>query len=52
VLPYIEAAKKAGAISLRQIAEALTNRGIQPPSGGASWHAIQVKRIIERAAKA
>lgn len=48
VLPFIEAAKRAGCESLRQIAEALTNRGIQPPSGGDRWHAQQVQRIIIR----
>jgi DNA invertase Pin-like site-specific DNA recombinase len=46
VLPYIVAAQQAGAKSLRQIAAALTNRGIQPPSGGDVWHAQQVRRIV------
>jgi len=46
VMPYIVAAKKAGAISLREIATALTARGIQPPSGGEAWHAAQVRRIV------
>ena len=46
VLPYILAAKQAGAISLRQVADALTARGIQPPSGGDHWHASQVHRIL------
>jgi DNA invertase Pin-like site-specific DNA recombinase len=46
VLPYINRAIAAGAKSLRQIAQALTNLGIQPPSGGESWHAAQVQRII------
>jgi DNA invertase Pin-like site-specific DNA recombinase len=49
VLPYITAARAAGAISLRQIAAALTARGIQPPSGGATWHASQVHRLLGRA---
>jgi DNA invertase Pin-like site-specific DNA recombinase len=48
VMPYITAAAKAGATSLRQIAEALTARGIQPPSGGECWHANQVRRIIAK----
>lgn len=48
VLPYIIAARNAGAASLRQIASALTARGIQPPSGGESWHAGQVRRILTR----
>ena len=46
VLPYVTAARNAGAASLREIAAALTARGIQPPSGGESWHANQVRRII------
>ncbi len=46
VLPYIDAARRAGAVSLREFAEALTARGIQPPSGGERWHANQVRRII------
>jgi DNA invertase Pin-like site-specific DNA recombinase len=49
VLPYIEAARGAGAASLRQVAAALTARGIQPPSGGDAWHASQVQRIVRRA---
>jgi DNA invertase Pin-like site-specific DNA recombinase len=48
VYPYIEAARKAGATSLRDIADALTARGIQPPSGGDRWHACQVRRIVSR----
>ena len=46
VLPFIRAAQKAGAISLREIARALTARGIQPPGGGETWHARQVSRIL------
>lgn len=46
VLPFITAARGAGATSLRQLAAALTARGIQPPSGGAAWHASQVRRIL------
>jgi len=46
VLPFIRAAQKAGAISLREIARALTARGIQPPGGGEMWHARQVSRIL------
>lgn len=46
VLPLILAARKAGASSLRQIAEALTARGVRPPSGGEVWHATQVRRLL------
>jgi DNA invertase Pin-like site-specific DNA recombinase len=48
VQPYIDAARKAGCTSLRQFAAALTARGIQPPSGGDTWHASQVRRIIQQ----
>ena len=48
VLPYIIAARNAGATSLRQLAAALTARGIQPPSGGDRWHPQQVRRILAR----
>ena len=51
VLPYITAAQQAGATSLRSIARALTARGIQPPGGGEAWHARQVSRILDAAAK-
>jgi len=47
VLPYIEAARRAGAASLRQIAEALMARGIKTPSGGERWHPQQVRAILK-----
>jgi DNA invertase Pin-like site-specific DNA recombinase len=50
VLPFIAAARKAGANSLAQIAAALTARGIRPPSGGEAWHPSQVWRITRPAA--
>ena len=50
VTPFITAAQKAGATSLREIAEALTARGIHPPSGGDRWHPQMVRRILARAA--
>lgn len=46
VMPYIVAARGAGANSLRKIAAALTARGIKPPSGGDIWHASQVCRLL------
>jgi DNA invertase Pin-like site-specific DNA recombinase len=48
VLPFIQAARKAGCDSLREIAAALTARGVQPPSGGDHWHAAQVRRVLEK----
>jgi DNA invertase Pin-like site-specific DNA recombinase len=50
VMPFISAAQKAGATSLREIARALTARGIQPPGGGEAWQAEQVRRILGAAA--
>jgi DNA invertase Pin-like site-specific DNA recombinase len=46
ILPFVKAAQKAGCRSLREIAAALTARGISPPGGGDIWHAQQVKRVI------
>lgn len=45
VLPFIVAARKAGANSLVSVAKALTARGIRPPSGGEFWHPGQVWRV-------
>lgn len=46
VLPFIEQAKQSGAGSLREIAARLTAWSIAPPSGGAQWHASQVRRVL------
>lgn len=48
VRPYIEAARRAGAVSLRQLAEALTARGVRTPLGGERWSPTQVQRVISR----
>ncbi|WP_441256756.1 recombinase family protein [Bradyrhizobium sp. 482_C4_N1_1] len=48
VLPIIREAQKAGATSLRAIADALNARGIATPRGG-QWHATSVKNLLERA---
>jgi DNA invertase Pin-like site-specific DNA recombinase len=48
VLPIISAVRKAGASSLREIAEALNARGVQTARGGA-WHAMTVKNVLARA---
>ena len=45
VLPIIRQAQKAGAGSLRQIAAALTARGIPSASGTGAWHAGSVRRM-------
>ncbi|RZA30036.1 MAG: hypothetical protein EOP02_02785 [Proteobacteria bacterium] len=47
VLPYVEAARRAGATTLRELAAALTARGVPPPAGGRSWHPMQVKRVVD-----
>jgi len=48
VLPIIREAQKAGATSLRDIADVLNARGVQTPRGG-RWYATSVKNILERA---
>jgi DNA invertase Pin-like site-specific DNA recombinase len=47
VLPIIQAAQKAGATTLREIADALNARGVHTARGG-KWHATSVKNILER----
>ena len=49
VLPFIEQARRAGAITLQQLADALVARGVPTPSGrGGRWHPVQVARIVGR----
>jgi hypothetical protein len=48
VLPFIAAAQRAGAVTLREIATAMEARGISTPSGRGRWHAatvLQTERI-------
>jgi DNA invertase Pin-like site-specific DNA recombinase len=47
VLPIIKEAQKAGAATLRAVAEALNARGISTARGGA-WHAMSVKNALDR----
>jgi hypothetical protein len=47
VLPIIKEAQKAGAVTLRQIAEALNARGV-PTARGGQWYAMSVKNILDR----
>ena len=42
---------KSGATTLREIAQALTSRGVQTPRGNTEWHASQVSNIIIRIKK-
>ncbi len=52
-MPYVEAARRAGAHSLREIAEALTSRGVRTPGGGSTaWRPEQVRRLLARMRKA
>ena len=48
VLPVIREVRRAGATSLRQIADALNARGISTPRGG-RWYASSVRNALERA---
>ena len=45
--PIIAELKAAGAVSLRQIAAGLNDKGIKTARGGA-WSAVQVQRVLER----
>ena len=47
ILPIIREAQRAGASTLRAIAEALTARGVATARGG-RWHAMSVKNMISR----
>ncbi len=49
VRPIIAAIQKAGATTLRDIAEALNVRGVQTARGG-QWHATSVKNLLDRTA--
>lgn len=46
VLPYIERARRAGAKTLAEIAEALMARGVTAPRGGDRWSPAQVRRML------
>ena len=47
VLPFIEQARQAGAVTLQQLADALAARGVPTPSGRSlRWHPVQVARIV------
>ena len=46
VLPYLDAARRAGARTLHELAEALTNRGVPTPAGKRDWRPEQVRRVL------
>lgn len=43
--PLIKAIRAEGKVSYRQIAEALTERGIAPPRGGGGWPISTLRKI-------
>ncbi|MFY9956701.1 recombinase family protein [Bradyrhizobium sp.] len=47
ILPIIREAQKAGATTLRAVADALNARGISTARGG-NWHAMSVKNVLDR----
>jgi DNA invertase Pin-like site-specific DNA recombinase len=49
-LPIIQQIRASGAVSLRQIAAALTARGI-PTARGGTWNAMQVRNLLLRGEK-
>ena len=50
LLPAIEQAKADGAVTLREIATFLNAKGIPTPRETGEWTAVQVKRILDKAA--
>ncbi|WP_426960394.1 recombinase family protein [Muricoccus radiodurans] len=46
VQPYLDAAKRAGAATLAEIADALMARGVPAPRGGSRWSPAQVRRAL------
>lgn len=48
ILPIIKEAQRAGAHSLRAVAEALNARGV-PTARGGEWHPMSVKNLLDRA---
>lgn len=51
VEPIIRAVRRAGANTLREIAEALNARGVRTARGG-TWHATTVKNVMDRMCEA
>jgi DNA invertase Pin-like site-specific DNA recombinase len=51
IMPFIEAARRAGATTLREIAAAMEARGIRTPSGRGRWHAATVLAVQRTAAR-
>ena len=51
VAPFLEQARRAGATTLAQMAEALMARGVPAPRGGRRWSPSQVRRALAAAAE-
>ena len=51
LLPYIDAARRAGAVTLREIADAMEARGIRTPSGRTNWHPATVLHVLRAIAR-
>jgi DNA invertase Pin-like site-specific DNA recombinase len=47
VQPIIAEIRRAGATTLRQIADALNSRGVATPRGG-QWYAMSVRNVLAR----
>jgi DNA invertase Pin-like site-specific DNA recombinase len=50
LLPVIEQAKAEGAMTLREIAAFLNDKGVPTPRETGEWSAVQIKRILDRTA--
>ncbi len=48
VVPYLDAARRAGAYTLHELAAALTARGVPTPTGRGRWRPEQVRRVLAR----
>lgn len=48
VLPYLAAARQAGAKTLAEMAEALMARGVPAPRDGGRWSPAQVRRVLRQ----
>jgi DNA invertase Pin-like site-specific DNA recombinase len=48
LMQFIEAAHRAGAVSLREIGDAMEARGIRAPLGGERWHPATVLAVMRR----
>jgi DNA invertase Pin-like site-specific DNA recombinase len=46
LLPYVEQARRAGACTLAEVADALMARGVPAPRGGPRWAPAQVRRLL------